>query len=199
MSGPTPTVEAESRAFVPFNVNEYVRVKLTERGVNILRRRHDRMADSFPNVGSFSEPKRDTEGWSSFQLWELMKNFGADIGNGLPVPFETTIEFGVAAAPSSATGTVSKDEIVSILKASLSNHDMAAQCILNLIALASPPPIAGPTKEEVAAVLKPFAEVADKAKGSDDACWCGQGGAVIRYRDLRAARDLLALFNGAGR
>lgn len=42
--------------------------------------------------------------------------------------------------------------------------------------------------------LKPFAEVSAKAKGADDACWCGQDGAVIRYRDLRLAAKLYAGF-----
>lgn len=40
---------------------------------------------------------------------------------------------------------------------------------------------------ELVKALKPFAEVSEKAKGTDDACWCGQDGAVIRYRDLRRA------------
>jgi len=40
--------------------------------------------------------------------------------------------------------------------------------------------------------LKPFADVSAKAKGADDACWCGQNGAVIRYRDLRCAEALLS-------
>lgn len=40
--------------------------------------------------------------------------------------------------------------------------------------------------------LGPFAAVAVEAgdKQSDDACWCGQNGAVIRYSDLRKARSL---------
>lgn len=46
--------------------------------------------------------------------------------------------------------------------------------------------------EEMVETLKPFAEVSAKAKGSDDACWCGQDGAVIRYRDLRRAAALYA-------
>lgn len=45
---------------------------------------------------------------------------------------------------------------------------------------------------EALETLKPFAAVSANAKGSDDACWCGQDGAVIRYRDLRRAAALLA-------
>lgn len=42
-------------------------------------------------------------------------------------------------------------------------------------------------RDEALEALKPFAAVSTKAKGADDACWCGQDGAVIRYRDLRRA------------
>lgn len=46
-------------------------------------------------------------------------------------------------------------------------------------------------RDEALEALKPFAAVSEKAKGSDDACWCGQDGAVIRYRDLRRAASLI--------
>lgn len=41
------------------------------------------------------------------------------------------------------------------------------------------------------ASLKPFSDVSEKAKGKDDALWCGQDGAVIRYADLRTASSTL--------
>lgn len=46
--------------------------------------------------------------------------------------------------------------------------------------------------DEAEAALGPFAKVSEKAKGKDDACWCGQDGAVILYADLRRAFSLAA-------
>ena len=47
-------------------------------------------------------------------------------------------------------------------------------------------------RDEAVKALRPFAEVSAKATGKDDACWCGQDGAVIRHRDLRRAAALVA-------
>lgn len=43
--------------------------------------------------------------------------------------------------------------------------------------------------------VRPLAALADKIgpNAKDDACWCGQDGAVIRYRDIRAAAAAAAL------
>ncbi len=38
---------------------------------------------------------------------------------------------------------------------------------------------------------RPYAALSVKAKGRDDDCWCGQDGAVIRYRDLRLSAALV--------
>jgi hypothetical protein len=61
-----------------FNVNDYAYVKLTPVGQRIL---------SSKSV-SFT---KDGEGWSKWQLWELMSIFGGHLRNGCDVPFETTI------------------------------------------------------------------------------------------------------------
>jgi hypothetical protein len=60
------------------------------------------------------------------------------------------------------------------------------------IALANPETIKAllAERDSLLAALKPFADVSAKAKGADDACWCGQNGAVIRYSDLRRAAAL---------
>lgn len=85
-------------AWPQFNMNHEVAVRLTEDGLAIMRRNHDRLnaGHLFPGnrpglLGDFKPPKTDAEGWTRFQLWSLMHEFGAEIFMGRPVPFETTI------------------------------------------------------------------------------------------------------------
>ena len=64
-----------------FNVNEYVKVKLTDRGKKIL---------SAEGLDFYHKPDKD--GWSSWQLWHLMETFGKHISMSSFPPFETEIE-----------------------------------------------------------------------------------------------------------
>lgn len=64
-----------------FNVNNYVKVKLTKRGKEIME-----------EEGVMSKPKPDAEGFSKFQMWELMQIFGNYVYNGCEIPFEMEIE-----------------------------------------------------------------------------------------------------------
>jgi hypothetical protein len=82
-----------------FNINDYVRVKLTPEGVEYLRQKHENsLADchkrGFPGF-PFKTPVTDKDGWSNWQLWDLMSSFGADIGPGRSLLFETEIEIPV--------------------------------------------------------------------------------------------------------
>jgi hypothetical protein len=64
-----------------FNINENVRVRLTESGRRILLE------------SGRSIPREDLNGWSEWQLWVLMEAFGPHLHIGvLPTPFETEIE-----------------------------------------------------------------------------------------------------------
>lgn len=70
-----------------FNINDNVRVKLTRHGRDILKSNH----------GDFHIPKKeDADGWSSWQLWILVQEFGdpcrATEANNWELPFETDIE-----------------------------------------------------------------------------------------------------------
>lgn len=82
----------------PFNVNEYVWVKLTEAGRAELTRQHfelQRWIESrnpHANIEPYYEPRGD-DGWRRFQLWDLMYRLGPLCYMGGKVPFETTIEF----------------------------------------------------------------------------------------------------------
>ncbi|MBB3020702.1 hypothetical protein FHR70_003788 [Microvirga lupini] len=63
-----------------FNLNHEVKVKLTHVGKLILEREYYDIKTS------------DADGWTKWQLWELMSLFGKYLYNGCDVPFETTIE-----------------------------------------------------------------------------------------------------------
>ncbi len=80
---PKPTEEPKSRfkksIFTPFNINNRVRIKMTDYGRSIAR--------------SYAEPFReDAEGWSDWELWNVMHVFGANLSMGGALPFETLIE-----------------------------------------------------------------------------------------------------------
>lgn len=63
------------------NINDFVFVRLNERGLKILK-----------NDFKGWTPKQDEEGWTKFQLWELMEIFGDYMFLGSETPFETTIK-----------------------------------------------------------------------------------------------------------
>ena len=73
---------------IEFNVNDPVQVRLTERGREIERA-------SWAAVPGIGVPlpcaEEDADGWSRWQLWDLMRMFGQHMYNGCQVPFETTI------------------------------------------------------------------------------------------------------------
>jgi DNA-binding MarR family transcriptional regulator len=73
-----------------FNVNNCVRVRLTDKGREILRQNHDALwkgrREYTPTV------TEDEDGWSKWQLWALMQEFGPHMWLGGVVPFETEIE-----------------------------------------------------------------------------------------------------------
>lgn len=76
-----------------FNVNDYVYVKLTDVGIEELERQHKELIEHHPNYTSpFIAPKTDDEGYSKFQLWDLMSRLGHLCKLGCRQPFETTIK-----------------------------------------------------------------------------------------------------------
>lgn len=78
---------------IKFNINHYVKVKLTDRGRDILQEQYYEMMNRmFPDTKLDYKPiKEDKNGWSKWQLWYLMSTFGEQIGMGLDTPFETNI------------------------------------------------------------------------------------------------------------
>jgi len=74
----------------PFNVNDYVKVKLTEAGINELRNQHEELKKR-GYEGDFKTPEVDENGYTKYQLHYLMNLFGHLMHLGFCVPFETEI------------------------------------------------------------------------------------------------------------
>lgn len=75
------------------NINDTVRVKLTDNGREILRKNHEDLKRYFPSISDFKIEEKD--GWYSSQLWELFQDFGPHISIGKMLPFETEIELDI--------------------------------------------------------------------------------------------------------
>lgn len=92
------TLKAEikriSEADIDFNINQYVRVRLTDDGKAILAAQYESLRASFPKLPPHTPKREDEEGFASFQMWDLMQSFGSHIhlGSTRP-PFETAIRF----------------------------------------------------------------------------------------------------------
>lgn len=69
------------------NMNDKVKVKLTSTGIRLLRVELSNSPTLFEMY-----TKIDTDGYSEFQLWELMSFFGKSVYNGCETPFQTDIK-----------------------------------------------------------------------------------------------------------
>lgn len=76
-----------------FNINDKVRVKLTDHGRKVLESDHNKFWKKVGKEVMYIPPVEDSDGWSSWQLWNLMQELGPHIYIGCEIPFETTIEF----------------------------------------------------------------------------------------------------------
>lgn len=77
---------------VSINANEVVRVKLTDHGREVHRKNHEDFLARLPPAARadchYRPPKTDDRGWSDFQLWTLMKEFGPHMALGVRPLFE---------------------------------------------------------------------------------------------------------------
>lgn len=69
------------------NMNDTVLVRLNDRGLRILREHHDALRQRVPKIAAWERPAQDAEGYTAFQLWQLMNTFGPHIYLGGEVPF----------------------------------------------------------------------------------------------------------------
>lgn len=73
---------------IPFNLNDDISVRLTDEGRRIHRENFDSLMSDFPQVKlEYTPPKEDPEGWSRWQAWVLMREFGPFMSMGAPQPF----------------------------------------------------------------------------------------------------------------
>lgn len=73
------------------NLNEKVKVKLTDLGIKILKQDHDKTNELLKQHGGKGNPfilRLDEEGYYETQLWHLMSVFGQHLGSGLDSPFD---------------------------------------------------------------------------------------------------------------
>lgn len=69
------------------NINDTVKVKLTPYGLELYRKYW------LPYCKFGCTPtKQDINGYTEFQLWDLMNIFGSSLYLGCKLPFDTTIE-----------------------------------------------------------------------------------------------------------
>jgi hypothetical protein len=74
------------------NINDYVWVKLTDKGREILKAGHDTLRASYPKtIKEWVDPTDPKTGYAQFQLHEIMYVFGEHCGLGFVVPFDTEI------------------------------------------------------------------------------------------------------------
>jgi len=76
-----------------FNINDNVKVRLTEYGHEILKQQYDEAVEKYPALkgllhGRYQE---DAQGLVEFALWDLMYRFGKYVFNGCNMPFETIV------------------------------------------------------------------------------------------------------------
>lgn len=80
---------------VKINLNDKVKVKLTDYGIMLLKKRHDELNKKIKDSGGKGntfELILDENGYYETQLWILMNTFGDNCGiNPKGMPFETDI------------------------------------------------------------------------------------------------------------
>lgn len=79
------------------NFNDGVKVKLTEYGEQILKNRHEELNLHYlkrgvKDIGPYVS-RADSEGYTSFQIWELMQKFGPYMSIAKPEPFKGEMIF----------------------------------------------------------------------------------------------------------
>ena len=77
---------------IRFNINNYIKAKLTKRGHEIHRANYARLfAGYLVEKYPYAPPAEDADGWSKWQAWDFMSTFGPHMGCGSDVPASTEI------------------------------------------------------------------------------------------------------------
>lgn len=83
------------KEYYDFNINETVKVKLTDVGRQILKKDREEFWLNRSNR-PFNPPKEDDEGYSEWQMWALMQAFSHHIGMSEFAPYDTTIKIPIS-------------------------------------------------------------------------------------------------------
>lgn len=75
------------RTFIPFNANYMVKVKLTELGRQVIEDQHARLKAEYPKLRVTRGLNIDADGYTQFQMWDLIATFGAYVGLARPQPY----------------------------------------------------------------------------------------------------------------
>lgn len=93
-----PPVQSEP---LHINLNEWIRVKLTDLGKEIYYHRCDELNKAYGiEIVRPSFPSEDKDGYTRFQLWEFIQLYGPHIGMGAPNvtdPLEIVYDGGINA------------------------------------------------------------------------------------------------------
>lgn len=81
-----------SESKIDFNINHIVEVKLTDTGRAELKRQDEALRKEFPKLSEFQPRKEDDDGWSVWQMHELMERLGFMCRMGSDLPFEVDIK-----------------------------------------------------------------------------------------------------------
>lgn len=80
---------------VTMNINDRVRVKLTERGRQLHLKHFNELYASYGRLRpTYVPPREDVDGWSEWTMWDLMREYGRYLHNGVfgeQMPFRPDI------------------------------------------------------------------------------------------------------------
>ena len=76
-----------------FNINNYIEIKLTQYGKDILKEKEDKIFTEYPSLKEYLyKYKVNNRGYLKLQLWEVMNIFGSYLGTCCDAPFEMDIK-----------------------------------------------------------------------------------------------------------
>ena len=86
----------EKQKWVNFNINHIIKIKITEHGYECIKKEQEKfellIGEKLKKNWLLYDHKKDKNGWSEWQLWDLMHTFGNYIYLGCKAPFETNIQ-----------------------------------------------------------------------------------------------------------
>tara|TARA_R100000808_G_C2153937_1_gene164643 strand:- start:6945 stop:7229 length:285 start_codon:yes stop_codon:yes gene_type:complete len=82
--------------YMNFNINNFVKVKLTELGIHELQRQHNELYKHFSNIDIAPfKINKDEDGYTKFQLHDLIRSLGHVLYLTGPLPFDINIKIEV--------------------------------------------------------------------------------------------------------